>query len=372
MTPNLDAMGHQWVSALAWFNFELEYQKGHDNTLAEALSWVTTWLDPDTVRSILDEVTFGTAHQAKVYDPAIVEGDHHLEQEVHVATGCTLVQMHVTGWAEGPNVEHSVGLAEGTEEDRFEGTSSRMDLQQRRLADLRELPEFYNSLGALYLHTMPKGETEDLLFFMVPRTHCVTTLNGCHRDADHQGCDHTLSLLWECFWWPGMDNQVQQSIKSCVHCLQHGGKLSKAPLHLILATALMDLLHVDFTSIEMTLDLNRLPKVANVLVFQDHFMKHIMAYVTPNQTAKTVSKFLYQGYISISGAPARLLSDWGANFWAASLMRCVNSLEWRNCKPYLTTPRWMGWWRGLIKPLCGWLGSWEKTKRPTGQDNWLK
>ena len=43
----------------------------------------------------------------------------------------------------------------------------------------------------------------------------------------------------------------------------------------------MDLLHVDFTSIETTLELNRLPKVTNVLVFQDHFMKHVMAYVTP-------------------------------------------------------------------------------------------
>ena len=63
----------------------------------------------------------------------------------------------------------------------------------------------------------------------------------------------------------------------------------------------------------MTLELNRLPKVINILVFQDHFTKHIMAYVTPNQTAKTVAKFLCQGYISIFGAPARLLSDWGAN-----------------------------------------------------------
>ena len=43
-----------------------------------------------------------------------------------------------------------------------------------------------------------------------------------------------------------------QSIKSCVHCLQHEGDLSRVPLHLIVATALMDLLHVDFTSIEMT------------------------------------------------------------------------------------------------------------------------
>ena len=27
-TPNLDATGHQWVVALARFNFQLEYQKG--------------------------------------------------------------------------------------------------------------------------------------------------------------------------------------------------------------------------------------------------------------------------------------------------------------------------------------------------------
>ena len=38
MTPNLDATGHQWVSALVWFNFDLEYQKGHDKTVADALS----------------------------------------------------------------------------------------------------------------------------------------------------------------------------------------------------------------------------------------------------------------------------------------------------------------------------------------------
>ena len=43
-------------------------------------------------------------------------------------------------------------------------------------------------------------------------------------------------------------------------------------------------------------------------------MKHVLAYVTPDQTAKTITKSLYQGYISIFGAQARLLSDRGANF----------------------------------------------------------
>ena len=94
-----------------------------------------------------------------------------------------------------------------------------------------------------------------------------------------------------------MADQMQQSIKSCAHCLQHEGNLSKVPLYPIVATTPVDLLHVDFTSIETTLELNRLPKDTNVLVFQDHFTKHVMVYVTPNQTAKTVAKFLYQGYI---------------------------------------------------------------------------
>ena len=114
-----------------------------------------------------------------------------------------------------------------------------------------------------------------------------------------------------------MISQMSESIKNCVCCLQHEGKLPKVPLHPIVATTPLDLLHVDFTSIEMTMELNQPPRVAKVLVFQDHFMKHVMAYVTPNQTAKMVTKFLCQGYISIFRTPARRLSDWGANFMSS-------------------------------------------------------
>ena len=39
--------------------------------------------------------------------------------------------------------------------------------------------------GALYLHSVPRSETEDLLIFIVTKGHCVATLNGCHRDVGH-------------------------------------------------------------------------------------------------------------------------------------------------------------------------------------------
>ena len=99
-TPNLNATHHWWVGALARFNFQLEYQKGCDNTVADVLSWVTIHLDLDMVRSILNGVTLGVAHWVEVHDPAVIKGDHGLEQDVCVATGHMLVQLHITDWAE--------------------------------------------------------------------------------------------------------------------------------------------------------------------------------------------------------------------------------------------------------------------------------
>ena len=141
----------------------------------------------------------------------------------------------------------------------------------------------------------PKGEDDDVLLFIVPRAHRTAALNGCHQDAGHQGHDHTLSLLQEHFCWPGMAKQMRQFIKACRCCLQYEGGTPKAPLCPKVATTPVDLLHVDFTSIETTMELDKSPQVANVLVFQDHFTKHVLAYVTPDQTAKNIAKFLYGG-----------------------------------------------------------------------------
>ena len=104
-----------------------------------------------------------------------------------------------------------------------------------------------------------------------------------------------------------MAKQMRQTIRACTYCLQYEGGLPEAPLCPIVATAPLDLLHVDFTSIETTLEPNQSPRVANILVFQDHFTKHVLAYVTPDQTVKTTAKFLYGGYISIFRGPGQAL-----------------------------------------------------------------
>ena len=329
----------------------MEYQEGCDNTIADVLSWITTHLDPDVVRLVLDGITFGATQRAESHHPAVVEGDQGVEKEVCVTAGWVLVQMHVTDWAEAQREDSVLGtvldwLEAQMKTDLKTLVGEHASIEEGQLI-LQNCQNFMINQKVLYLHSMPKGEYEDLLLFIVPKAHWVTALNGCHRDAGHQGHDHTLSLLQEHFWWPGMTCQMQQSIKTCACCIQHEDGLSKAPLHPIMATAPLDLMHVDFTSIETTLELNQSPRVANILVFLDHFTKHVLAYLTHDQTAKLIAMYLYQGYISIVVALARLLSDRDANFMSSVINEMCKILSMKK----LWTMPFLPQTNGLVERL---------------------
>ena len=78
--------------------------------------------------------------------------------------------------------------------------------------------------------------------------------------------------------------------------------------------------------------------------FCNHFMKHIMVYVTPNQTVKTVVKFLWQGYILIFGGLAKLLSDWGAHFESNIIRELCELTDMQKVRasPYHAQTIWTG------------------------------
>ena len=82
----------------------------------------------------------------------------------------------------------------------------------------------------------------------------------------------------------------------------------------MMVTAPLQLVHLNFTSFEITTNLNELPKVKNVLVIVEHFTRYTRAYVTKDQKASTAAKTLYKGFISIFGAPKRILMDQGKAF----------------------------------------------------------
>ena len=141
--------------------------------------------------------------------------------------------MHVTDWAEAQRDDSVLSMIldwlEAWKKTDLKTLLGEHASSEEGLLILWNHQNFIIHQKALYLCSMPKGKKGDLLLFIVPKVHRVASLNGCHRDAGHQGHDCTLSLLQECFWCPGTTSQMLQSIRTCACCLQHEGGLPKAP-----------------------------------------------------------------------------------------------------------------------------------------------
>ena len=189
----------------------------------------------------------------------------------------------------------------------------------------------------LYVRATPPSNATETKLFIIPRAYRRKAIDGCHLDAGHQGQNCTLSLAAERFWWPNMPSEVRNAIKNCHKCIKHEFNTTKEPLHPIITMAPLDLVHIDFTSIEVSRDddLHTTPMVVPVLVITDHFTRHLMAFVTKDQKGSTITRKLYENYICIFGAPAQIHSDRGANFTSMVITELCSLLGIQKSK---TTP----------------------------------
>ena len=186
------------------------------------------------------------------------------------------------------------------------------------------------SKGLLYMSR--DGGMEGVLAFLVSFSQCTAALNGVHHDAGHQGQQRTLALAQERFWWPMMVEDCKALVRGCPRCCVFEGAIPKAPLCPIRMHAPLELVHVDFTNVESTMDLNKPSSIKNVLVITGHFTHSALAVMTKDQTAKTIAKVLYERFIVVYGAPAKLLSDQGANFTSVLVEELCTTFGIQKCQ----------------------------------------
>ena len=328
-TPNLDATGHRWVAALAQYNMKIEYLRGTDNKVADALSRVEARLDPATVEEIILRAKNNDLPRAEVDAPSVIAKHVATEHEVRLAMGAVVVMDHVK--------EHNLAEVKWVElqaKDRV--LKHIVDWMRRdRKADLRTLQqylegkvntadarsygvqqdEFVLVRGLLYKRDVAIECAEDILLYVVPFAKRQAALDLCHRDTGHQGRDRTYSLLRERFWWPGLRQQMIMMLKGCVRCRLFEAKDPKPPLvNISSATQPMDLVHVDLVGMETTVSTTKKPVTQKCLVVVDHFSRYVQAYKIENKTALATAKCLYDNYFRHFGFPRSLMSDRGTEF----------------------------------------------------------
>ena len=141
-----------------------------------------------------------------------------------------------------------------------------------------------------------------------------------------------LALAQEHFWWPKMEVDFQVLVQGCQCCKVFKGAAVKAPLCPFQAYMPLELVPVDFTSMEMAMELGQLLSVKNVLVLMDRFTMYMMAFITKDQKAKSVVHILYEQFILVFGAPAKLLGDHGTNFTSTLVEDLCSAFGIKKCR----------------------------------------
>ena len=192
----------------ARFTFSIEYQKGRDSAAADAPSWVTSKLDTEILKCILDGVTVGTTKRADAQDPVVANGDediHKPVQETVILTkaGQTCIVLHVTDWVttqqEDPTLKTMIEWISNQKVQDLKHLLGDAAKTEEGKTILQEWKKLMLYQGALYHCHTPSGELEEVLQSVVPMAHQVAAMNGCHWDAGHQGQQQTLCLLHDWF-----------------------------------------------------------------------------------------------------------------------------------------------------------------------------
>ena len=325
-STNLDAAGQCWVAHLASYNFSLEYQKGKDNTVADFLSQMHERLPEEEVQEYLNKIPYPGVKA--VLDNAIMPVEECAEQGVRLSSDCQnvhqeeavgarparLATTNVTDWKQEQKedpVLYQLAKHLRVPREMLKAALHKVLDKKATAAYVKAKEQLLIKNGLLYRKTR-QGLADEIVFqFVVPQRHRSATLDGCHREAAHQGQRRSTTLMQERFWWPGMTRDLRNRIKKCGCCRKYEAARPVAPVKPLTCSGPAELLHVDFTSIEETVPLKEEPVILNVLVLQDHFSKYVVAYVVKDQTAHTAAETLRNGYFGLFSVPAYLISDQG-------------------------------------------------------------
>ena len=187
---------------------------------------------------------------------------------------------------------------------------------------------------------------------VVPKAYRSRALAGCHNDVGHQGRMRTLSLLRERFYWPGMQTEAMQHVQQCTRCLRRKTPSHVAPLQPIHVTQPLELVHMDYLSLEPSKG-----NIENVLVITDHFTRYALAYPSKTQTAQATARILWDNFICHYGFPEKFISDQGRNFESDLIKELckIAGVKKLHTTPY--HPQGNGQCERFNSTLCNMLGT---------------
>ena len=86
-----------------------------------------------------------------------------------------------------------------------------------------------------------------------------------------------------------MSQALLKSVANCRKCIQYEAKDKLPPMQPIICTEPLELVHIDYVGMEVTVAMDKKPVVKNMLVVVDHFTRYVQAFVTKNHMVRTTA-----------------------------------------------------------------------------------
>ncbi len=338
-SAKLNATGHRWLAALATYDFSIQYRPGKNNTDADLLS--RRFVDEDEVNKWKDIPVSGVksicqrvSSQVGLEDtPRYVEQlgapPEAIPEAYAYPTRLELSSLELLSREE---------LIKAQEEDSAVKRAITALKERKWPAKVTDpqVVALKHEAGKLLmkdglLQRVTKKSKKEFFQVVLPATFRDVVLKAMHDELGHLGIERVTDLLRSRFYWPKMMFDVQEYIKNCGACITRKSPGQRAaPLHQITSNGPMDLVCIDFLTVEPDSK-----GVSNVLIITDHFTRYAQAFPSKNQKACSVAKILVEKYFIHYGLPARIHSDQGRDFESRLIKELLNLLGVRKSR---TTP----------------------------------
>ena len=315
-SAKLDACDQRWVAKLANYNFSIKYRCGVSNTEADALSrikWPEALSDNvDIENGCMDTHVINAILTGAVTKSSLIESVSCSAKVIPTELDRDTGKLSDINWIKEQRLDPNLGVIIRLIES---GQLTKRKLQGKDSSEVKSFLRNKKSLklvkDVLYRKSFSDNSTskKTLWQLVVPKLFRERALLGCHDDVGHQGILGTLSLLRERFYWPGKQEEATQHVLKCSRCLRRKTPPQVAPLQPILVTQPLELVHMDYLSLEPSKG-----NIENVLVITDHFTRYALAYPSKTQTAQATARILWDNFICHYGFPEKFISDQGRNF----------------------------------------------------------
>ena len=317
-SAKLDACGQRWVAKLANYNFTIKYKCGLSNIEADALSrisWPEVLADSEDLdvdlncmdTHVVNAILTGSRSKSSLIE-SVSCSSKIIPPELSLDSDSSANIDWMKEQRADPNLTVIIKLIES-------GQLQKRKLHGKDTHEVKSILRIRKSLilvkDILYRKTYTDNSSSKRILWqlVVPKAYRSRALAGCHDDVGHQGRMRTLSLLRERFFWPGMQTEAIQHVLKCTRCLRRKTPPHVAPLQPIHVTQPLELVHMDYLSLEPSKG-----NIENVLVITDHFTRYALAYPSKTQTAQATARILWDNFICHYGFPEKFISDQGRNF----------------------------------------------------------